>query len=178
MDVDLIYLFGIQPIMESLCKYLPLKHLVNLKITCKRFENINLKITLKDILGNQITLYETNKSTIKIYKLLEKYSLNNAFIHASIKEENNVVKILLDNGANINHQYDLREMIEDKGEKHPMYGDTSMIIVCKYGYEKLLKILIKYDIKIDHENFLGKLALNIAIQNSYVDIINILTQNI
>jgi len=85
--------------------------------------------------------------------------------NASCIGDYKIVKLLIDNGANVNHVNDI--------------GCTALSIACQYGYSDVVKLLLEYieTPLISHKNILGVTPISKAIVNGSLETVKLLVDH-
>ena len=80
---------------------------------------------------------------------------------AVYKNRPDIVKILLNKGANIN-------------KAGPTHGDTALIVAARWGRTDMVKYLILRGANVNAQDVKGKTALMTAIKNGHIEIVEVL----
>ncbi|MBT3799786.1 MAG: ankyrin repeat domain-containing protein [Bacteroidetes bacterium] len=78
------------------------------------------------------------------------------------KPNENIIKLLLESGADVNRKSKI------------MPQNTPLIQASYYGYANIVKLLLKYDAKINDQNIEGATALMMAVMAGHVDLVKLL----
>jgi len=119
-------------------------------------------------------------------------------IQAAYKGHKDIVQILLECGANIDHQAndgwtalmlaaryghkDVVQILLENGasidhQSKDGFGNTALMLATKYGYKDIVQILLENGANIDHRDKDGWTALYYATGNGHKDIVQILLDN-
>lgn len=197
IDINFQNKFGDSALMNAMNIHYPQKKTVELLL--KYGANPN---TL-DRDGNSILLISYRSRLLEIFKILLKYGANpnfksSGYSHYPLIEaikigDNDTIKLLIDNNADINCKDSYNnsilmiavasnfissvKMVLNYDINHDLqnvFGNTALMIACEGGFLDIIKILLKYSINCDLQNYCGNTALMIACKRGYLNVVKIL----
>jgi len=193
MSVQRILL--ITTIKEEICKNLTFEDAINFR-DALNLSSLKCQIPINDKDQQVLFLGGVNDATIITYQLIQSLGSSKALAFVSGMGGYEKVKILLDNGADVNKMDWVRDtaliraslaghanitqlLLERGADVNIMnqYGNTALILASNNGRLEAVKVLLKYKAVVDATDSRGNTPLMLASQRGYLEIIQVLVEN-